>query len=117
MSLVEKGAGGRAERLGGIGQKIAAEIAQRTGIDTRVTVLGHLQRGGSPTPFDRILATRLGVAAVDLVRRRRFGRLVCVRGGKISSASLASAAGKMRGVPPRGELVRVAEALRISFGR
>ncbi|OGW59161.1 MAG: 6-phosphofructokinase [Nitrospirae bacterium RBG_16_64_22] len=117
VSLVEKGVGGRAERLGGIGQKIAAEITQRTGIDTRVTVLGHLQRGGSPTPFDRILATRLGVAAVDLVRRRRFGRLVCVRGGDISSASLASAAGKMRGVPPRGELVRVAEALRISFGR
>ena len=75
-------------RLGGIGPVLAKEIETRTGYETRVTVLGHLQRGGSPTVFDRILATRFGVAAVDLIKRQRFGYMVAFRGNKLTSMTL-----------------------------
>ena len=70
-------------RLGGVGNLIAREIEMRTAIDTRVTVLGHIQRGGSPTAFDRILATRFGIAAIDLVKQEKFGHMVGLRGNKI----------------------------------
>jgi ATP-dependent phosphofructokinase / diphosphate-dependent phosphofructokinase len=78
----EKDAFGHA-RLGGIGNLIAREIEMRTAIDTRVTVLGHIQRGGSPTARDRILATRFGIAAIDLVKQEKFGYMVGLRGNKI----------------------------------
>jgi 6-phosphofructokinase 1 len=78
-------------RLGGIGSIIAREIERCTGIETRVTVLGYIQRGGTPTAFDRILATRLGVAAIDLVKEGKFGYMVGLSGNKIVSLPLAEA--------------------------
>lgn len=76
-------------RLGGIGNVIAHEIERCTGIETRVTVLGHVQRGGTPTAFDRVLATRLGIAAIDLVHEEKFGLMVGIKGNKIQSLPLA----------------------------
>jgi 6-phosphofructokinase 1 len=78
-------------RLGGIGNVLAREIENRTGIETRVTVLGHIQRGGTPTAFDRVLATRLGIAAIDLVKQEKFGQMVGIRGNKTVSLPLAEA--------------------------
>ncbi len=75
-------------RLGGIGSVLAGEIEARTGYETRVTVLGHLQRGGSPTWFDRVLATRFGVAAVELIKQQRFGHMVALRENKLASLTL-----------------------------
>ncbi len=105
------------ERLGGIGAWVASEIAKRTDVETRVTVLGHLQRGGSPTMYDRILATRFGVHAVDLIARGRFGRMVCLKGRDMSSVPIERAVARMKLVPPRGELVFAGESIGISFGR
>jgi 6-phosphofructokinase 1 len=85
-------------RLGGIGYYIGKEIEKCMGIETRVVVLGHLQRGGSPTAFDRILATRFGIAAVDLVHRGRFGRMVALQGNKVVSVSLKDVIGKRKTV-------------------
>ena len=81
-SPVYQTAGG-AKRLGGIGQIVSEELEQRTGIESRATVLGHLQRGGSPTPFDRVLATRFGVAAVELATAGCWNQMVCLQGGVI----------------------------------
>jgi 6-phosphofructokinase 1 len=78
-------------KLGGIGYLVGREVEKRTGIETRVTVLGHIQRGGTPTAFDRILATRYGVAAVDLVERKQFGRMAALRGNAIIDVSLEEA--------------------------
>lgn len=103
-------------RLGGIGNVIGSQIEEMTGSETRVTVLGHLQRGGSPTSFDRILGTRLGVAAVEAVVRGDFGRMVCLRGTSISTVSLEEAVGQLKKVDPDGELVRAARAIGVSFG-
>jgi 6-phosphofructokinase 1 len=85
-------------RLGGIGNVIAKEIERCTGIETRVTVLGHVQRGGTPTAFDRVLATRLGVAAIDLVKEEKFGLMVGIRGNKIISVPFAQALAKPKTV-------------------
>jgi 6-phosphofructokinase 1 len=78
-------------QLGGIGKIIASEIENRTGYETRVTNLGHLQRGGNPTAFDRILATRLGATAVDLLHEGKFGNMVCMREGKITAIPMDKA--------------------------
>jgi 6-phosphofructokinase 1 len=78
-------------RLGGIGAVLAREIEARTEYEARVTVLGHLQRGGSPTAFDRLLATRYGIAAVELIKQGRFGEMVAFRGNRITSLPLAEA--------------------------
>jgi phosphofructokinase-like protein len=86
-------------RLGGIGQRLEHEIEQRTGIETRTTVLGHVQRGGTPTAFDRVLATRLGVAAIDAASERNWGTMPALRGGRIELASLADAVASLRTVP------------------
>ena len=91
-------------------------IARGTGKETRVTVLGHIQRGGAPSPFDRVLATRFGVAAVDLLARNEFGKMVCVNQGRIGSVDLSAVGGKLRRVDPHGELVRAARALGVCFG-
>ncbi|MGE5553614.1 MAG: 6-phosphofructokinase [Betaproteobacteria bacterium] len=103
-------------RLGGIGRRVGEALERLTGMETRVTVLGHLQRGGSPTPFDRILATRFGAAAVRLIRRGQFGRMVCLRGTRIDSVPLEVAVGEMKRVSPESDLVMTARALGISFG-
>ena len=94
-------------RLGGIGQLIAEEIEKRTGFETRVTVLGHIQRGGTPTAFDRVLATRFGVAAIDAVHDDGFGQMVALQAGSIVRVSLEAAVGELKTVDP--ELVDVAE--------
>jgi 6-phosphofructokinase 1 len=105
------------ERLGGIGNKVSDAISQQTQMDVRVTVLGHLQRGGSPTPFDRLLATRFGVAAVNLIAEGKFGQMVCLRTPHIMAVPLEEAIKGRKMVDPDGDLVRSAEAMGTSFGR
>ena len=85
-------------RFGGVGYFLGKEIEKCLGIETRVVVLGHLQRGGSPTAFDRVLATRYGIGAIDLVHRRRFGRMVALQGNKIVSVPLKEVVGKRKNV-------------------
>lgn len=85
-------------RLGGIGQTLADMIESKTGYETRVTVLGHIQRGGSPTAMDRVLGTRFGVAAVDLVTKKKFGQMVSLSGNKIIGVSLSKAVSKLKTV-------------------
>lgn len=87
-------------RLGGIAETIAKVVGERTGFETRVVLLGHVQRGGTPTAFDRVLSTRYGVAAMDLVHQHRWGEMVVLRGSEIASAPLALAVGKTRPVDP-----------------
>ena len=82
------------QRLGGIGTTIGGEIERRTGYETRVTILGHIQRGGTPNAFDRVLATRYGVAAIDLVHEGRYGDMVCLDAGRIGHISLEEAKGR-----------------------
>ncbi|MCC5952487.1 MAG: 6-phosphofructokinase [Acidimicrobiia bacterium] len=87
-------------RLGGIGSTVADEIKQRTGFDTRVTILGHVQRGGTPTAYDRVLATRFGVAAIEAVHDEAWGTMVALQGGEIVRVSLAEAVGTLKLVDP-----------------
>ena len=95
---------------------IGNAIGEMTGKDVRVTILGHVQRGGTPTAFDRILATRFGVAAVELIARGEFGRVVCLRGTRIESVPLAEAVGKEGSVDPASERIQAARSVGISFG-
>ena len=106
----------REARLGGIGAVVAAEIQKRTGKETRVCVLGHLQRGGAPTSFDRLLCTRFGARAVQLIGEGAFGHMVAYRPPDIVAAKIADAIGHVRRVPPEGDIVATARALGISFG-
>ncbi|HTO96836.1 MAG TPA: ATP-dependent 6-phosphofructokinase [Myxococcales bacterium] len=85
-------------RLGGIGQQIAELIEKATGFETRATVLGHIQRGGTPTAFDRVLATRFGVHAADMVARKEWGKMAALRGNQIVSVPLAEATAKLKTV-------------------
>jgi ATP-dependent phosphofructokinase / diphosphate-dependent phosphofructokinase len=87
-------------RLGGIGQRLETEIEQRTGYETRATVLGHTQRGGTPTAFDRVLATRLGVAAIDAAAQARWGSMPALLGNRIELVPLGDAVAQLRTVPP-----------------
>lgn len=103
-------------RMGGIGNVVAQQIELCSGRESRVTVLGHLQRGGSPSPFDRWLATRLGSEAVELMLRGDFGRMVCLRGMRIESVPLSETADRPRRIQPGGEEVRAARAVGTSFG-
>jgi ATP-dependent phosphofructokinase / diphosphate-dependent phosphofructokinase len=96
-------------RLGGIGAVLAAEIEQRTGFETRVTALGHVQRGGSPTAHDRVLATRFGLKAADLVFDGSFGMMAALRGDEIVAVPIADAVAQLKTVPP--ELYAQAETL------
>lgn len=109
--------GGSAERLGGIGNKVGAEIGKCIEMEVRVTVLGHLQRGGSPSAFDRLLSTRFGVAAVDLIASKGFGKMVCLKGQNIESVSLADVVKRQKRVPTEEGLVKTAESIGINFGR
>ena len=88
-------------RLGGVGEQLAREIEERTGFESRVTVLGHVQRGGSPTPRDRVLATRYGLKAADLVEEGRFGTMAALQGDDIVAVPLADAVAKLKTVPPQ----------------
>jgi ATP-dependent phosphofructokinase / diphosphate-dependent phosphofructokinase len=101
---------------GNVANTIAFTLREMLHKEIRVTVLGHVQRGGSPTPFDRILGTRLGVAATDLVANHQFGRMVCLKSGKIESVSLDEALEKMKYVDPAGEIVHAARSVGATFG-
>jgi 6-phosphofructokinase 1 len=103
-------------RLGGIGQQLADQVEERTGIECRVTVLGHLQRGGSPTAFDRILGTRFGVKAAELAAAGDFGKMAALKGLRVEAVTIAEAAGGLRRVEPDNEVVRAARALGTAFG-
>ena len=105
-----------AKRLGGIGHYVAREVEARTNKDTRVVVLGHLQRGGQPTPYDRILATRFGAAAVRELAEGRYGEVVVLRGGIITTIPMLEVAGKVKTVPVDDEMIRTARGLGIAFG-
>ncbi len=86
-------------RLGGIGELVTAEIEARTGVEARCTILGHIQRGGTPSAYDRVLATRFGLAAIDAVVHERFGRMVALRGTDITHIALEDAIGRLNSVP------------------
>lgn len=103
-------------RLGGIGDVVAREIAQRTGKETRSCVLGHLQRGGAPTTLDRILGTRFGVKAVQLANEGHFGSMVSYQNYQVRHVPIADAVNRLRLVPPNGEMVQTARDVEISFG-
>jgi len=104
------------KRLGGISRAIGARIEEMTGIETRYTILGHLQRGGSPTPFDRILASRFGYHSVMAAERGEFGHMVGLRGTEIRTTPLAEAIASPRRVRPDSDLIRTARAVGTSFG-
>ena len=86
-------------RLGGVGELVTAEIEARTGIESRCTILGHIQRGGTPSAFDRVLATRFGLAAIDATVHGRFGRMVSLRGTDITHVPIADGIGRLNAVP------------------
>jgi 6-phosphofructokinase 1 len=101
---------------GAVGNLVGNAIATKARKEVRVSVLGHIQRGGSPTPFDRILATRFGVAAVDLIAGGQFGKMVRLRNECIGCVDFSEAIGKLKVVNPRGELVQMARSIGICFG-
>jgi len=103
-------------RLGGIGNKLAEDINRQTGLDCRAVVLGHVQRGGTPTPHDRTLATMFGHAAIELLAGGGKNRLVVWKAGAISSVPLASIAGKIKTVPRNHPLIKAAKAVGATFG-
>ena len=103
-------------RLGGVAYQVAADIQTHIDLELRVTILGHIQRGGSPIPFDRILATRYGKAAADLVARGEFGNMVALRGDSILSVPIRDAVSRPKYVDPDGEMVKTALSLGVSFG-
>ena len=106
----------REARLGGIGAQVAEEIQRRTGKESRCVVLGHLQRGGSPTNMDRALCTAFGAHAVELIAQKQFGQMVALAGGKVTGVSLSAATGQLRTVPPDGGFVTAARAMGICLG-
>lgn len=106
----------REARLGGIGGVVAAELEKRTGKEARCCVLGHLQRGGSPTTFDRALCSMFGATAVELIDAGNFGMMVAFTGGGVGAVKITEAVGRLKTVPPDGNLIRTARALGISLG-
>lgn len=103
-------------QLGGIGKVVADNIEKNTGRETRVTVLGHLQRGGSPTPYDRILSTKFGAFAIKLAAEKKFGKMVALKGNEIVAVDIADAISKQKLVKPNNQAVLAAKAVGISFG-
>jgi 6-phosphofructokinase 1 len=116
-SEVEPSLLGRPPRLGGAGERLARELtAQRIGHEVRVTVLGHLQRGGIPTAFDRLLGARYGAHAAELCQNRRFGRMVCLSGGHVESIPIAEACEARARIDLQTDIVSCARALGIELG-
>lgn len=107
---------GQQIKLGGIGKTVTEEIERRLHRETRLCVLGHLQRGGKPTTFDRVLATQFGAHAVRLICEGRFGEMICSRPPEMTSVPIIDAVSKIRQVDPNGPAVQAARALGISFG-
>jgi len=114
--VAANGDGQQQVRLGGIREQVAAEVGSRLHRDIRTVVLGHLQRGGNPTTFDRVLATQFGAHAVGLIHQGRLGEMVCYRPPNIESVPIAEAIGSLSRVDPHGSAVTAARALGISFG-
>ena len=115
-ALIKEASGAYVERLGGIGAQVAAQLGELTGKETRSVVLGHLQRGGSPTSFDRVLATRFGGKAVELLLNGEFGRMVAFAPPDISSIPIEDVVGKQRTVPIDSDVVTTARSIGVSFG-
>ena len=116
VTLVEEARGGHVERLGGVASVVAKSLYQKTGKETRHVVLGHLQRGGAPTAFDRVLATRFGGKAVELLTRGVFGRMVANNPPDIVPIPLADVVGKTKTVPLDYDLLKTARAIGVAFG-
>jgi 6-phosphofructokinase 1 len=106
----------REVKLGGIAERVAKEIERRTGKETRTVVLGHLQRGGGPTSFDRVLCTMFGAKAVQLIAEEKYGYMVSYRPPETVAVKITEAIGRLKKVPVDGDLVQTARALGISFG-
>jgi len=104
------------DATGQVSQLVAQQIVEKTGVETRVTVLGHVQRGGAPTAFDRLLATRFGTKAVELVNKEKFGRVVCLRGQEILSADINDVAAAVRTVPTDHPWIEAARRVGTCFG-
>lgn len=104
-------------RLGGIAKVVAGQLEDLVGLEARATILGHVQRGGSPTAADRILSTRYGSYAVELLMQGKFGNMVALNGNLMGYESLENVIGNNKAVDPDGELVTIAEAIGVSFGR
>ncbi len=103
-------------QLGGVAEVVAENISRNTGLETRYTILGHLQRGGSPTPYDRILSTKFGTYAINLAMKKKFGRMVALKGNEISSVKIEDAIAKQKLVKPTDQAVQAAVAVGVSFG-
>ncbi|MEW6163359.1 MAG: ATP-dependent 6-phosphofructokinase [Nitrospirota bacterium] len=115
VTVIEERPGGEV-RLGGIGKKVADEIEDRTGKETRVIVLGHLQRGGAPTTFDRLLSLRFGTAAIRFIEAGMFGTMVALHPPDICAVPIEEAIGQMKSVPLDSDIIQTARSLGISFG-
>ena len=105
-----------AKKYPSVSYKIAEEIKAKTGMEIRVTVPGHMQRGGSPCPYDRVLATRLGAAAADLILKEDYGYMVGIKNGNIRKVPLGEVAGKLKMVDPKADIIKEAKIVGISFG-
>src|SRR5688500_8637714 len=116
VSIIKEGTAAVAERLGGIGAVVAQRLEALTGKETRCVVLGHLQRGGAPTSFDRVLATRFGSRAVELLMRGEFGTMVAFHPPDIVAVPIEKIVGRTRNVPLDFDVVRTARAMGISLG-
>ena len=99
-----------------VSYEIAEKIAKKTGIEIRITVPGHMQRGGSPCPYDRVLSTRLGAEAANLILKEQYGYMVGIINGKVKKVPLGEVAGKLKGVSPDDQLIQHAKLIGISFG-
>ncbi len=106
----------RAEMPQSVAFRVAKEIEEATGIETRTSVLGYLQRGGAPKPYDMILATQIGNAAADFLAKKMFGNLVAIKGGKIAATPLSEVAGKVKEIPMDDDMLKTGRDLGIHFG-
>ena len=105
-----------AKKYPSVSYKIAEEIEAKTGMEIRVTVPGHMQRGGSPCPYDRVIATRVGAAAAELILKGEYGYMIAIKDGKTAKVPLEEVAGKLKYVDPKDPLIKEARMIGISFG-
>src|SRR5690606_4124624 len=115
-TYIETGVVGKADRLGGIAERLSKQIMEKTGRETRELVLGHLQRGGMPTSFDRLIATRFGAAAVRAIEQGKFGTMVALDPPNIVAVPMKDAISRIKRVPLDSDLVQTARDVGISFG-
>ena len=99
-----------------VGYELAAKIEEATGQEVRVTIPGHTQRGGIPVPFDRVISSRLGSAAAELIHNEDYGKMVIMKGYEVDSIPLKDVAGKLKYVSPDDQIIKQAKDLGISFG-